>query len=268
MANTEALRVTLVQSNLHWENRSANLDMFSRKLENVRDTDLIVLPEMFSTGFSMQTRALAEELDGTAVTWMRQTANEKKCVVAGSLMIKEDGAYYNRFVWMQPDGHFKTYDKRHLFTLSGEEKQYKAGEEKIIVMLQGWKICPLICYDLRFPVWSRNKNSLYDLLLYVANWPERRSYAWKQLLIARAIENQAFVVGVNRTGYDGNGIYHSGCSTIIDPLGNVRQQMEDEEFVSTTQILLQDIKSIREQLPFLQDADEFELNPKVKFKSH
>ncbi len=266
--NATPLRITLVQSNLYWENINANLEMFSQNLHGVKHTDLIVLPEMFSTGFSMNTNKLAEDLNGDAVNWTRETARKKRSVVTGSLMIKEDGRFYNRLVWMQPDGEFKTYDKRHLFTLSNEEQYFTAGEQKLIVELNGWKICPLICYDLRFPVWSRNKNSAYDMLLYVANWPERRAQAWKQLLMARAIENQSYVVGVNRTGNDGNGVYHSGCSAVVDPMGTVLYSKEVEEDIFTIQLELSDLTNVRKQLPFLQDADDFVLNPKTKFKSH
>lgn len=264
----ENLRVTLVQSNLNWEDVPANLSMFSEKLAAVHDTDVIVLPEMFTTGFSMNARKLAEEVDGPAVTWMKQTAAEKNAVVTGSLIVKEDGRYYNRLFWVQPDGKCVWYDKRHLFTLTGEETVFSPGEDKLLVHWKGWNICPLICYDLRFPVWSRNKNAEYDLLLYVANWPQRRSYPWKQLLVARAIENQSYVVGVNRVGNDGNDVYHSGDSMVVDALGNVLYHKIDEEDVSTITVSRTELQKVREQFPFLNDADDFELNPKAKFKSH
>lgn len=264
----ENLRVTLVQANLHWEDVPANLGMFSEKLAAVHDTDVIILPEMFTTGFSMNARKLAEEVDGPAVTWMKQTAAEKNAVVTGSLIVKEEGRFYNRLFWMQPDGKCVWYDKRHLFTLTGEETVFTPGEDKLLVHWKGWNICPLICYDLRFPVWSRNKNTEFDLLLYVANWPQRRSYPWKQLLVARAIENQSYVVGVNRVGNDGNDVYHSGDSMVVDALGNVLYHKIDEEDVSTITVSKTELQKVREQFPFLNDADDFELNPKAKFKSH
>ncbi len=261
------LRVTLIQSNLHWENISANLEMFSEKINAIAETDLIVLPETFTTGFSMNPK-FAEAMDGSAVEWMRKFANEKGCVVCGSLMINDDGRFYNRLVWMQPDGEFLTYDKRHLFCISDEPKFFTAGEERLIVELNGWKICPLICYDLRFPVWARNHNAEYDILLYVANWPERRNVAWKTLLPARAIENQAYVIGVNRVGVDEKNISHTGDSMAIDALGKTLYYKEHEEDVATIELNYEEFKKVREQLPFLNDADDFVLNPKLKIKSH
>lgn len=264
----ENLRVTLVQANLHWEDPTANLGMFTGKLAGVSNTDVIVLPEMFTTGFSMNARKLAEEVNGSAVTWMKQTAAEKNAVVTGSLIIKEEGHFYNRLFWVQPDGKCVWYDKRHLFTLTGEETVFTPGTDKLLVEWKGWNICPLICYDLRFPVWSRNKIAGYDLLLYVANWPQRRSYPWKQLLVARAIENQSYVVGVNRVGNDGNDVYHAGDSMVVDALGNVLYHKVDEEDVCTVILEKDALHKVREQFQFLRDADDFELNPKAKFKSH
>ncbi len=272
------LRVTLIQSNLYWENISANLEMFSAKIAAIQQTDLIVLPETFTTGFSMNPK-FAEPMDGSAVEWMRKTANEKGCVVCGSLMIKAPSpweraggeVFYNRLVWMQPDGEFLTYDKRHLFCMSDEPKFFTAGEERLMVELNGWKICPLICYDLRFPVWSRNHQSpltTYHLLLYVANWPERRNIAWKTLLPARAVENQAYVIGVNRVGIDEKNISHTGDSMVIDALGKTLYHKEHEEEVFTVELNYEELEKAREQLPFLNDADDFVLNPKLKIKSH
>lgn len=286
------LRITLVQSNLHWQDIDANLHMFSEKLTGVSDADLIVLPEMFTTGFSMAAEQLAEEMEGKSVQWMRELAKEKNAVVTGSLIIKVPSSsdraegevvwlYYNRLIWMKPDGKYLTYDKRHLFNLSGEEKVYTAGTEKWIVELNGWKICPLICYDLRFPVWSRNaphpnppqrggptEEGPYDVLLYVANWPERRIQAWKYLLIARAIENQCYTIGLNRVGNDGNDIYHSGDSMAVDALGNIIYHKEHIEDITTIELNYEELHKLRESLPFLKDADSFEINPKAKFKSH
>lgn len=261
------LRVTVIQSTLYWEDISANLEMFSKKIAAVDDTDLIVLPETFTTGFSMNLK-FAEEETGTAVQWMKKTAAQKNCVVTGSLMIKEAGRFYNRLYWVTPNGSFQKYDKRHLFCMSDEPKFFTAGTERLIVELNGWKICPMICYDLRFPVWSRNLHSEYDVLLYVANWPERRAQAWKYLLVARAIENQAYVIGVNRVGNDGKDVSHVGDSMVLDPLGNVLYHKIDAEDISTIELNYAELKKLREQLPFLNDADEFVLNPKSKFKSH
>lgn len=270
-----ALHITLVQSNLHWQDAGTNLQMFSHKLTSVSDTDLIVLPEMFSTGFSMAAEQLAEEMDGKSVSWMRDLAKQKNAVVTSSLIIKEPNpdieeawCYFNRLIWMKPDGKCLTYDKRHLFSLSGEEKVFEAGTEKIIVELNGWKICPLVCYDLRFPVWSRNTVDGYDILLYVANWPERRIQAWKYLLIARAIENQCYTIGLNRVGNDGNDIYHSGDSMAVDALGNILYHKEQVEDVTTIELHYEDLQKLRETLPFLKDADSFEVNPRSKFRSH
>lgn len=263
------LYITIIQSNLLWEDISSNLEMFSEKIASVKNkSDLIVLPEMFSTGFSMNAKTLAEEMNGKAVQWMRKITAEKNCVITGSLMIKEGGNFFNRLIWMTPDGSFEQYNKRHLFSLSNEPKIYTAGEEKIVVELNGWKICPLVCYDLRFPVWSRNKNAEYDVLLFVANWPERRIQAWKHLLIARAIENQSYVVGLNRVGNDGNDIYHSGDSMVVDALGNILYHKINDEDIFTIELKYDDLIKVRKSLPFLKDADGFILNPKLKIKSH
>ncbi|HLP53211.1 MAG TPA: amidohydrolase [Chitinophagales bacterium] len=268
------LRISLIQSYLHWENIPANLAMFSEKIDTLQPTDLIILPEMFSTGFSMNAQQLAEEMHGQSVQWMQKIARQKQCAVTGSLIITEEDSYYNRLVWVNPDGSVQTYDKRHLFSLSDEPKVFSPGSERLIVELKGWKICPLVCYDLRFPVWSRNGlNSetgepQYDLLVYVANWPERRSHAWKSLLTARAIENQSYVVGVNRVGADASGINHTGDSMVIDALGKTIYHKADEEDIFTCELSYEELKKLRSQLPFLKDADAFVLNVKQKIKSH
>ncbi len=201
------MKVTIIQTHLAWEDKTANLEHFSAHLSALAEaTDLIVLPEMFSTGFSMQPERLAEPMDGPTVQWMRAKAADTNAAMVGSLMVREGDCYYNRLVWMFPDGTLQHYDKRHLFSYGTENEHYTAGTNQLLVNWKGWKICPLICYDLRFPVWSRNTMG-YDLLLYVANWPERRSLAWNALLAARAIENQSYTVGVNRIGADGNGMH-------------------------------------------------------------
>jgi omega-amidase len=257
------LRITLVQTKLHWHKPELNLPMFDALLTQVKksSTDIILLPEMFSTGFSMQAAALAEEMDGYAVTWMKKTAKQKNAILCGSLIIKEKNKFYNRLIWMNPDGTYLVYDKRHLFRMAHEEKTYAAGKKKIIVDCKGWKICPLVCYDLRFPVWSRRtEKENYDLLIYVANWPERRKHAWKQLLVARAIENQSYVAGLNRIGKDGNKINYTGDTAVIDPLGKkisfTKASMTSVETVTLSAKVLQ---GWREQMKTWMDADRFSL---------
>ena len=233
--------------------------MFSEKINSIKEkTDVIVLPEMFSTGFTMNNKVVAETMSGSAITWMKSIAKKKKCVITGSLIIKEKNKYYNRLVWMLPNGKYKTYDKKHLFCYAGEEKYYAAGKKKLIVNIKGWKICPLICYDLRFPVWIRNKNNAYDVLLFVANWPERRSHPWKTLLLARAMENQAYVVGVNRIGKDGNEYSYSGDSGIIDFKGEVISKLKAHQNSTETVILSQKkLSDWRKTFPAWKDADTF-----------
>ena len=257
----EDLRVTIVQTNLDWENIDANLAMFTDKLKSVApaSTDIIVLPEMFSTGFTMNAKGVAETMDGKAVQWMKKTATEKKCVVTGSIVINDAGKFYNRLVWMRPDGSCEKYDKKHLFRMGEENNTYTAGKNKIIVELKGWKICPLVCYDLRFPVWSRNTAN-YDCLIYVANWPEVRSYPWKQLLIARAIENQTYVVGVNRIGKDGNDMNHSGDSAVMNAKGIVISHTKtNEESIETVTLSRKELEDFRKAFPVALDADKFKL---------
>ncbi len=255
------LKITLVQSNLHWENIDNNLSMFSEKIASIKEeTDIIILPEMFTTGFTMNAKYLADGMQGNGIQWMREQAVKKNCVITGSMIIKEGDKYFNRLIWMTP-GNYEFYDKRHLFSYAGEENTYRRGEKKLIVEYKGWRIHPLVCYDLRFPVWSRRtKKHDYDLLLYVANWPERRVYAWKQLLIARAIENQSYVAGLNRIGNDGNNINHSGESAVIDFKGD---QMLDanpaEEFIQTVELSMKNLEEFRKHFAFFQDADEFEI---------
>ena len=255
------LTVTIIQSNLHWENIDANLKMFSEKISSIKEkTDLIVLPEMFSTGFTMNNKPLAENMKGRTVGWMKQMAKEKNCVVTGSVIIEEKKKYYNRLIWMMPNGKFKTYDKRHLFRYAGEEKYYSAGKKKLIVELNGWKICPMVCYDLRFPVWIRNKNKQYDVLLFVANWPERRNYPREALLLARAIENQSYVIGVNRVGKDGGDINHSGDSVFINPQGEVISKAKpNEETIMTVALSYSALEEWRKKFPAWMDADKFRL---------
>ena len=256
------LKITIIQSSLYWENCDKNLEQFSYKISLIKEqTDLIVLPEMFTTGFSMQPEKHAESMAGKTVNWMRVEANKKQCVITGSFICIENGKYYNRLVWMQPDGNFSTYDKRHLFSMANEDKHYTSGDKKIIEEIKGWKIYPLICYDLRFPVWSRNmRSSTYDILIYVANWPERRSHPWKALLLARAIENQCYVVGENRVGNDGNEIYYSGDSCVINFKGEtISTIVPHDESSETISLSYSELAEFRKQFPVLNDGDDFEI---------
>jgi len=271
-----SLNFTLIQTNLYWEDKEANLQLLEDKINAIREnTQVVILPEMFSTGFSMKPEELAEDMDGETLHWMRRIASEKKIIVTGSLMIEEDGKYFNRLIWMLPNGQYGQYDKRHLFAYAEEDKHYTAGNQRLIASVSGWKINLMVCYDLRFPVWSRQQSSLqeseqtpvppgevgrgpeYDVLIYVANWPERRSIAWKTLLVARAIENQSYVIGVNRVGEDGHNIYHSGNSMVVDPLGEILYHKADEEDIFTISLEKEYLQKIREKLPFWRDADRF-----------
>lgn len=254
------LKVTVFQGYLFWENTDKNLQNITLRLSSIREkTDLIILPEMFNTGFTMNAAPLAETMDGKTVKWMSDTAKKFDCVVTGSAIITEGGKFYNRLIWMRADGTYDTYDKRHLFALGKEHETYAPGNKKLIVELKGWKICPVICYDLRFPVWLRNVNAEYDLLIVVANWPERRALHWRTLIPARAVENQSYVIGVNRVGHDGNQVYHSGDSTCIDPNGKVVYYKRDEEDMYTFTIVAHELELARRAMPFLKDADSFKL---------
>jgi omega-amidase len=264
---SSTLRLSLIQSRLHWENKEANLNMFEEKIRSIASpTEIVILPEMFSTGFSMNPEKLAEKMDGKTVTWMRRIASERKLILTGSVIIEEDGNYFNRLIWMLPTGQYGYYDKRHRFAFAGEDEEYTAGNKRLIASVNGWRILLLVCYDLRFPVWSRqstektNGQALeYDLLIYVANWPERRNHAWKTLLQARAIENQSFVAGVNRVGTDGKGINYSGDSMVIDPLGNVMYQKENDEDIYTVALQRSELEAVRQKYPFWRDADSFKI---------
>ena len=254
------LKITTFQAYLFWENIDKNLQNLGLRLSSIREkTDMIVLPEMFSTGFTMNAKALAEEMDGKTMNWMHQQAIKFDSVVTGSLIIKENDNFFNRLIWMRPDGSYEYYDKRHLFTLAKENETYSAGKNKLVVELNGWKICPIICYDLRFPVWLRNKTNDYDMLLVVASWPERRSLHWRTLIPARAVENQSYVVAVNRVGHDGNEVYHSGDSMCIDPNGNVVYYKPNDEDLYTFTINKLEVEKARRAFPFLKDADDFTL---------
>jgi len=259
-----ALSITTIQTNLIWEDKAANLYALEQKINSIQDpTEIVVLPEMFSTGFSMQPSLFAETMEGETLNWMKKISTQNKIILTGSIIIEEEGKYYNRLIWMLPNGEYGYYDKRHLFAFGQEDKFYNAGNKRLIAQVKGFKINLQVCYDLRFPVWARQQNKSggmeYDVLIYIANWPEKRSHAWKTLLCARAIENQCYVVGVNRVGTDGNNIYHSGNSLVIDPLGQVLYHMPDDEDVNTVTISKDYLNEVREKFPFWKDGDGFSL---------
>ncbi len=250
------LKITVIQADLVWEDIEANLAGFDKRLDAIDgETHLIVLPEMFTTGFSMNPVALAQDMSGAAVNWMLEKSRQKKVDLVGSIIVKEHNKYFNRLVWAKPNGGMSTYDKKHLFRMAGEEKVYSPGHKNITVELNGWKIRPFICYDLRFPVWTRNIDNQYDLAVFVANWPARRAGHWKLLLQSRAVENQCFVVGVNRVGTDGNGHPYSGDSSIIDPWGNILFLRSNLECSYTAALSYDVLQSCREAFPFWMDAD-------------
>lgn len=260
-----SLTLTIIQTDIVFENKAANLQMLKAKIEAIEErTEIVVLPEMFSTGFSMQPELFAETMEGDTVQWMKEIAADNNIILTGSIIIKEKGKYFNRLIWMLPNGLSGYYDKRHLFAYGEEDKHYTSGNKRLIASVKGWKINLQICYDLRFPVWSRQQSttteSEYDLLIYVANWPEKRSHAWKTLLCARAIENQCFVIGVNRVGKDNKDIYHSGNSLIIDSLGQILYHKEDEEDVFSITLQKEDADKVRVQFPFWKDADAFRID--------
>ena len=258
---SKELKISLIQSDLHWEDIDSNISMFEQKIKAIDHSDIIVLPEMFTTGFSNNASNLAEEMGGRTSQWLKKMAAEKSSAICGSIIIKEEGHFYNRFLWMEPDKEIQFYNKRHLFAMAGENETYKAGEELKIINFKGWKINLQICYDLRFPVWSRrHQDQDYDLIIYVASWPVKRIKAWSTLLQARAIENQSYCVGLNRVGSDGNDIEYTGASVIIDPLGteicsgNPGKEETLEGRINKTHLM-----KIREKLPFHKDQDSFSI---------
>lgn len=250
------LHVTLVQTELVWEDIPANLALFDARLGALTEpTNLIVLPEMFSTGFTMSAPSLAEDMDGRTVQWIREKSRQKNVDIVGSAIIGEAGRYFNRLLWARPDGALFTYDKRHLFRMAGEEKIYSAGSSLLTVSLLGWNIRPFICYDLRFPVWTRNFDRSYDVAVFIANWPETRSVHWRKLLVARAIENQCYVVGVNRVGTDGHGYDFSGDSAVIDPTGVDLVTLRHEPGIHTIRLSRKTLTDYRADFPAWMDAD-------------
>lgn len=253
----ENLKVTIIQANIIWEKPKDNLEKYSQWLENIGETDIIVLPEMFTTGFSMDVNKLKEKANGPAIKWMKELAAQKKAAIVGSLIIEEKGKIYNRAFWVFPDGKIQKYDKRHLYTMGQEHLHYSPGKEKLIVEYKGWKFCPLICYDLRFPVWARNLED-YDVVLFMANWPSPRHHVWKNLLIARAIENQAYCFGINRVGTDGTGLKYLGDSAYVSPKGKA-EFMGEQEKVQTFEISYSELHDFRKKFPLLNDRDSFQI---------
>ncbi|MCK0179574.1 amidohydrolase [Flavobacteriaceae bacterium S0862] len=256
MQNT--LKIAIIQSDLVWENPEDNRAHFINKIESIKEpVDVILLPEMFTSGFTMTPENVFETMDGSTIKWLKKISQAKQTAIGGSLVIKENNHFYNRFVFVTSDGLIETYDKRHTFTLAGEDKVYKAGAKKIVIDYKGWKICPLVCYDLRFPVWARNAEN-YDMLFYVANWPKPRIDAWDTLLKARAIENMSYCIGVNRVGNDANNHEYSGHSAAYDGLGTQLTSLEDdEEGIEIVTLDKKHISTIRNKLKFLDDRDSF-----------
>ncbi|HUH55960.1 MAG TPA: amidohydrolase [Rhodanobacter sp.] len=263
----QPLKVSLVQGATRWHDAPANRDYYGALVRQAKGSDLIVLPETFLSGFSNGTRASAETMQGEGLAWLRALAAEVGAVICGSLAILEDGVVYNRLLWMQPDGSFQQYDKRHLFRMAGEHTRYGGGNARLIVMLKGWRILPQVCYDLRFPVWLRNRRLAdaaggmdYDLALFVANWPAPRRHPWRTLLRARAIENLSYVVGVNRVGVDGNELPYAGDSVAVDPVGEALIELGAQEQVTTVTLDPAVLLAHRERFPAWMDADAFSLD--------
>ncbi len=257
----DILKIALIQSDLIWEQPEQNRDVFTKKINTIdQDVNLIILPEMFTTGFTMNPKPLAEDMNGKTILWMQEMAKSKKAAIVGSIIVNEGNKYYNRLLFVYPDdGKLDYYDKRHTFTLAGESHVYTAGSKRMIAQYKGWKICPLICYDLRFPVWSRNTED-YDVLLYVANWPTPRISAWDSLLRARAIENMCYAVGVNRVGTDTNNHEYSGHSACFNLLGEKMSNFKPhQEDIQVVELSKSQLTSIREKLQFLEDRDNFNL---------
>jgi len=269
-----SISVTLIQTRLFWEDKQANLQQLEEKIGQLQQpTHIIVLPEMFNTGFSMRPELLAEDMNGPTIDWMRRIAAQKRVILTGSIMAREAVTgdesettagfrFYNRLIWMLPNGEYGSYDKRHLFAYAGEDKHYAPGNRRLVASVNGWRFNLQVCYDLRFPVWARQQTAAepeYDVLIYVANWPERRKHAWRTLLQARAIENQCYVVAVNRVGADGNDIYHSGNSMVVDPMGDILYEREHGEETHTVVLSKEHLQETRSRLPFLRDADSFQI---------
>ncbi len=256
-----ALNISFVQTDTIWQDVNRNLERLSLKLDSIsNDTDMVILPELFSTGFTMEADKVAEPMNGKAVLWMQQQASKKNCLVIGSLLIGESGNFYNRLVVAFPSGELKYYDKRHLFSFAGEDKVFSPGNERLVFEYKGFRICPLICYDLRFPVWSRNTDNI-DLLLYVANWPDARMLAWDTLLKARAIENLCYVAGLNRVGVDNNDLVYTGHSVLFDAMGATLLTLDPgKERIKSFSIDKRQLEQVRDKFRFLEDKDKFKID--------
>lgn len=253
------LKITIIQSGIFWEDKKKNFANFGRKIESIKEqTDLIILPEMFSTGFTMNAQAFADNPDGESAEFLRHYSKKKKAYICGSVIVKDKGKFFNRLLLSSPDGKIFHYDKRHLFRMGDEHTVYSTGNKHLIVRIKDWRVAFFICYDLRFPVWLRNKNN-YDFAVFVANWPERRAYHWKTLLLARAIENQSYVAGINRIGKDGNGISYSGGSAVINPLGEYVVNAKNKSGTFTAVLSKKTIDNCRKYFPAYKDADKFEI---------
>jgi len=253
----QTLTVSIIQADLHWHDAARNREQFATAIQSINQgTDLIVLPEMFTTGFTMDAQTFAERMDGVSIAWMKDMAAATNTSICGSLIIEEGGEYFNRFIHASADGDLHTYDKRHLFRLANEQHHFTPGTGRTTFEINGFRICPMVCYDLRFPVWSRNRND-YDVLLYVANWPSPRQFAWDTLLRARAIENLSYVVGVNRNGIDGNDLPYTGGSCVVDFLGADLAGLQDKNGVETVVLDKQALMDFRQRFAFDQDADTF-----------
>ncbi|TXD83706.1 amidohydrolase [Subsaximicrobium wynnwilliamsii] len=256
----DKLKVAILQSDLVWENADQNRINFSNQMTSILEpVDLIILPEMFTTGFSMNPESIYETMNGNTVSWLQELAIQKEAAITGSIVIKENENYYNRLLFVTPNGHIEHYDKKHTFTLAGENKVYSAGSKLLSIDYLGWKIRPLVCYDLRFPVWSRNTNE-YDILIYVANWPKVRIAAWDALLKARAIENMSYCIGVNRVGLDGNNHEYSGHSAVYDVMGERIDSISEEKEIAIVTLDKDHIATQRAKLGFLKDRDSFTLS--------
>lgn len=264
MIKSPQLRIALVQTDLFWKDKVANLAMLEEKIWEIEDDiDLLILPEMFPTGFSMDAPALAEPMNLLVTKWMKQMASQLKCTVTGSVIISENQNYFNRLLWVSPNGNVSSYDKRHLFRMADEEKVFSPGENIPIFELKGWKICPQVCYDLRFPIWSRNRavqgKLAYDVIFYIASWPAARVSAWDALLPARAIENLAYAIGVNRVGVDGNAVSYNGHSAAYDFKGSKLIDLEDREIIQVVKLDASELEAYREKFPAWMDSDSFEI---------
>jgi len=249
------LKITIIQPDIIWEDPQANLEKYSKWLEDIEGTDVIIFPEMFTTGFSMHPEKLKESMDGISVKWMQHVAAEKAAAISGSLIIIDGGKIFNRALWVFPNGEISIYDKRHLYSMGQEHLHYTAGTKKEIVNYKGWKLCPQICYDLRFPVFARNIED-YDVVFYMANWPSPRHHVWKNLLVSRAIENQAYCFGINRVGTDGMGLSYNGDSVFVSPKG-IAEFMGENESIQTFSLSYNELHLFRKKFPLLNDRDQF-----------